>query len=153
VRVIVPVALWNHFKPQTIVMKKLLIAGLLLLASHITFAQEIVADAGKPTETKMVSTGNTTTTPAVKTVFITPANQWQHIEMKVNADQVYFTNLDGLGSLKVHVTNSDGVETMKIAVNSETNAINCKKLKSGLYFLTLVNENTDEKKAFMLTRP
>jgi len=135
--------------------KMLLIAGLFLLA-NITFAQDAaMADAGK-TETKTInmSAGSTTANPAAtRTVYITPANRWQQIEMKTDIDQVYFTNLEGLGNLRVYVNNSDGVEKMRMNVNAETNAINCKKLKSGLYFLTLVNENTEEKKAFMLTRP
>lgn len=134
----------------------LLIAGLFLLAGNIAFAQDaVMADAGK-TGTKIVSTsaGNTTANPAAaKTVYITQANRWQYIEMKMTGDQVYFTNLDGLGNLKVYINNSDGVEKMRLNVNADANAINCKKLKSGLYFLTLINENTDERKAFMLTRP
>lgn len=134
----------------------LLIAGLFLLAANITFAQDAAMAAADKTGTKIINTsaGSTTAKPvAGKTVYITSANRWQYIEMKMTGDQVYFTNLDGLGNLKVYVNNSDGVEKMQMNVNADANAINCKKLKSGLYFLTLVNENTEEKKAFMLTRP
>lgn len=85
-------------------------------------------------------------------IYVTPANQWSLIDMKVAGDIAYFKNIDGLSSLKVFVTNSDGVSMMEARINAKANGINFKRLKKGLYFLTLVNETTDERKAFTLNR-
>lgn len=136
-------------------MKKLLIGAFALLFAHNINAQSGPAALADRNETTAVApktiTTTTTTTTTAPSVFITTANQWQHIEMKTSGDRFYFTNTDGLSALKVYVTNSDGVEKMQVKLTAG-NAVNCKKLKAGLYFVTLVNENTDEKRAFTLTR-
>ena len=85
-------------------------------------------------------------------IYITPANQWSLIEMKSFGDMVHFKYLDGMNDLKVIVTNSNGVSVMEMKVSAKANGINCKKLKKGLYFMTLVNDATDEKKAFMFNK-
>lgn len=114
-------------------------------------AMALAADesGGSATTTVTTTTSLKNTAP---TVFINAANQWKYIEMKSAGDKVFFTNLDGLSALKVVVTNSAGNELMQMKLSATANAVDCKKLKSGLYFLTLVNENTDQKKAFTLNR-
>ena len=131
---------------------KQFISGLLLAATTIgAQAQTAMAAAGeKPSGTTNIpaSTG----APAKNVVYLTPANQWSLIEMKVAGDMAYFNNIDGLSSLRVFITNGDGAAQMDMKINSQANGINIKRLKKGLYFLTLVNEATEDKKAFMLNR-
>ena len=129
---------------------------MLLLAATTNAQNQAMALAADESEASATTTVATTTTTSSKntapTVFINAANQWKYIEMKTAGDKVFFTNLDGLSALKLVVTNSQGDELMRLGLSGAANAVDCKKLKSGLYFLTLVNENTDQKKAFMLNR-
>lgn len=103
---------------------------------------------------------NNTGTPAARkpvpgrkeVIYVTPANQWSLIELKSSGDVAYFENIEGLSHLKVFVTSNEGKALMDVKITAKANGVNFKKFGKGLYFLTLVNEATDEKRAFVFNK-
>ncbi len=72
------------------------------------------------------------------------------INMRVKDKWAYFDNIDGLGQIKVHVTNASGREMFTRKLEGKSNAMDISTLSKGLYFITLINENTENRKAFTL---
>lgn len=133
-------------------MKHVLLSILFAVAGFAAQAQAPAYAAAQPKAEVTRTSVTNNTTPTKNVVYITAANQWAIVDMKVSGEVAYFSNIDGMGSLRVIVTNSDGVEQINTKINADANGINFKRLKKGLYFLTLVNEATEDKKAFMLNR-
>lgn len=127
---------------------------MLLTAATITANAQTVARADQAVNTKApvsemaatpVVTGNNNSKVAY-------ANQdaMSFINMRMKGNWAYFENIDGLGVIKVYVSNAGGREMFTRKVSGKSNAVDMSTLSKGMYFITLINENTDSRKAFTL---
>ena len=134
-------------------MKSLMLIALLTAGTIAANAQTIArADQtvnGKipvsETPAMPVVSGNNNNTRVVYT-----QDAMSFINMRVKDQWAYFDNIDGLGVIKVHVTNVSGREVFSRKLADKANAIDISKLSKGLYFITLISENTENRKAFTL---
>lgn len=130
---------------------KSLLSLLLMLG---TFA---IANAQSSFSQEEKSAGATTAkaekaTPS-KVVYVDrSANPMAGVEMKVADGWASFHNLDGMSGLRVYITNGNGNVEIDRKLSSERNAVDINRLKKGLYFVTLINENTSDRRSFTLNK-
>lgn len=128
-------------------MKSLLSLLLMLGTFAIANAQSSFSQEEKSAG---VSAGKAT--PA-KVVYVDrSANPMARIEMSVADGWASFHNLDGMSGLRVYVTNGNGNVEIDRKISGERNAIELSKLRKGLYFVTLINEATSERRSFTLNK-
>jgi len=127
-------------------MKSLTLIAMLIAATLTANAQTVNGKIPvSETPATPVVTGNNTT----KVVY-TNQDGMSFINMRVKDKWVFFDNIDGLGQIKVHVTNASGREMFTRKLEGKSNAMDISTLSKGLYFITLINENTENRKAFTL---
>jgi len=85
-----------------------------------------------------------------KVVYVNNNNALSFVNLHVKDNLAFFDNLGDLNALKVHVTNAEGKELVSQSISTKYNAFDISRLPKGLYFVTLINENTDSRKAFTL---
>lgn len=85
-----------------------------------------------------------------KLVYVNNNNALSFVSLHVKDNLAYFDNLGELNALKVHVTNAQGKELVSQSISTKYNAFDISRLPKGLYFVTLINENTESRKAFTL---
>ncbi|PZF74400.1 T9SS type A sorting domain-containing protein [Taibaiella soli] len=85
-----------------------------------------------------------------KLVYVNNTNALSYVNLHVKDNLAFFDNLGDFNALKVHVTNADGKEVVNQTISTKYNAFDISRLAKGLYFVTLINENTDSRKAFTL---
>jgi len=134
-------------------MKSLMLIAL-LAAGTISANAQTVAYAHQTVNGK-IPVSETPATPVVSgnsnsRVSYINQDAMSFINMRVKDQWAYFDNIDGLGVLKVHVTNASGREVLNRKLSDKTNAIDISRLTKGLYFITLISENTESRKAFTL---
>lgn len=123
---------------------------LICLLSTMTIAAQAQSVNNKipvsETPATPVITGNTASKPVYA-----GQDGMSFINMRVKDNWAFFDNIDGLGLINVHVTNASGREVLSRRISGKTNAVDVTALKKGLYFITLISENTENRKAFTIS--
>lgn len=132
-------------------MKKLLSLALLLCSFLASNAQANFSQEEKGSGNTTV-TSTSATAPAKKVVYVDGTNKMNLIEMSVADGWASFHNLDGIDALRLYITNSNGDIEIDRKVSSRSNAVEIGRLKAGLYFVSLVNENNGQRKSFTLNK-
>jgi hypothetical protein len=88
--------------------------------------------------------------PAAKIVYITPQSM-EPVTMNDDGGSISFQNLPRI-AMTMHVTDERGNEIMRHSVSAKHNIVQLKKLGKGMHFVTLVSNNTDNRKGFTLNR-
>lgn len=129
-------------------MKKLFFFSLLAILCASMLA--ISATAQSVNVKVNAATADPTSGNDKKVVYVNNTNALFYINLRVKDNLAYFDNIGEAASLKVHVTNAKGKEMISQSISIKYNAFDISRLPKGLYFVTLINENTDSRKAFTL---
>lgn len=126
-------------------MKKLIFFSLvaILCASLMANAQTVNVNV-KPSEKDASSSTDK------KVVYVNTNNAFAYVSLRVKDNLAYFDNIGDMSNLRVHVTNSNGRELVNQKINGRSNAFDISSLSKGLYFVTLINEESDARKSFTL---
>ena len=132
-------------------MNKLITAALLLTLS----AAQVQAQSTRSfTETSVTEGGSSVTgtaKPTVKVVYRS-AEGLAGCEMQIREGLVSFSQLPAHGRMRVYVTNESGDVVLDQRLSARNNSISINRLKTGLHFVTLVNEVDRSRRAFTLAR-
>jgi hypothetical protein len=125
-------------------MKKLII---------FAFAVSSIAAKAQPAASVHDDNKNPATTSAApsKIVYASPYSL-DYTTMTVDGNNLSFENLPQQGSLTLYITDSKGNEMMSQKLYSKRNTTNIARLKDGMYFVTLISENTTARKSFTLSK-
>ncbi|XZF14156.1 T9SS type A sorting domain-containing protein [Chitinophagaceae bacterium MMS25-I14] len=85
-----------------------------------------------------------------KVVYVNSQNRASFIKMQTKENIVYFTNIDPAARYQLHVTNDKGREMLQMKITAKYNGFDITKLSKGIYFVTLIDEENESRKAFTL---
>ena len=85
-----------------------------------------------------------------KIVYVTSQNRISIIKMQTKENIAYFSNIEPGARYQLHVTTDKGREVLQMKINSKFNGFDISKLSKGLYFVTLIDEDNESRKAFTL---
>ena len=85
-----------------------------------------------------------------KVVYVNSQNRITLVKMLTKDNLLYFSNIDPAASYQLHVTNGKGSEVMRMKITAKYNGCDIAKLSKGIYFVTLIDEDNESRKAFTL---
>lgn len=134
-------------------MKSLLSIAALSLTAFSAVAQtaeHAIAKADIPeVATVMAAVAPATVT---KTVYVPTDRSINTINMEAQGSLAVFSNLSANNRMTAYVTDAQGRETIMRNLSARNNTIDMNRLKSGLYFITLISETTADRKGFVFNR-
>lgn len=129
-------------------MKKAILAILLLIAASDTYAQK----ASGTDEGHGNGAGPSPTEETPAKLIYRNGPSIDYITMDVQKDFLLLDNVPNLNSIRLHITDAKGNERMSQKIETYSNKVNIARLPKGLYFVTIVSENSDNRKAFTFSK-
>lgn len=74
-----------------------------------------------------------------------------NISMEMADKEISFTPIPKNKTLKVYLTDSRGNERIVQNIDNNKNSISIKRIKTGIYFATLIDESLEKRKSFVVT--